>query len=71
MFEAGAAEQVYRLRVVLAQVSPLIWRRLEVTGSITLTGLHEVHSIAGLAELFEVSRACTGVLDRVNVGTAR
>jgi hypothetical protein len=28
--------------VVLAQVSPLIWRRLKVTGATTLTGLHEV-----------------------------
>lgn len=42
MTENGPAETVYRLRVVLAQVSPLIWRRLEVTGSTTLIGLHEV-----------------------------
>jgi hypothetical protein len=40
--EAGATETIYRLRVVLAQVSPLTWRRLEVASSITLTGQHEV-----------------------------
>jgi hypothetical protein len=38
----GAEEQVYRLRVVLAGISPLIWRRLEVTGSTTLGELHRI-----------------------------
>ncbi|MGH7733250.1 MAG: hypothetical protein ACREOE_06000 [Gemmatimonadales bacterium] len=28
---AAAGEQVYRLRVVLAGISPLIWRQLDVT----------------------------------------
>jgi hypothetical protein len=37
-----SAERAYQLRVVLAGVSPLIWRRLQVTGSTTLAGLHEV-----------------------------
>ncbi len=33
---------VYRLRVVLAGVSPLIWRQLEVSDRITLVGLHRL-----------------------------
>src|SRR5664280_893073 len=36
------ASVVYRLRVVVAGVSPLIWRRLLVTGDTTIAGLHEV-----------------------------
>jgi hypothetical protein len=39
---AAAGETVYQLRVVLAEISPLIWRRLQVTGSTTLAGLHQV-----------------------------
>lgn len=35
-------EAMYQLRVVLAEVSPLIWRRLQVTGSTTLAELHQV-----------------------------
>lgn len=46
MFDSGAPEGVYRLRVVPAQISPLIWRRLEVTGATTLAGLHEVFQTA-------------------------
>ena len=37
---AAAGEQVYRLRVVLAGISPLIWRQLDVAASTTLAGLH-------------------------------
>jgi hypothetical protein len=37
---AAAGEQVYRLRVVLAGISPLIWRQLDVASSSTLTDLH-------------------------------
>jgi hypothetical protein len=36
------SERVYQLRVVLSEVSPLIWRRLQVTGSTTLAQLHQV-----------------------------
>jgi hypothetical protein len=35
-------ETIYQLRVVLAEISPLIWRRIQVAGSTTLSGLHEV-----------------------------
>jgi hypothetical protein len=38
----AAAGQVYQLRVVLAGISPLIWRRLLVAGTTTLAGLHAV-----------------------------
>jgi hypothetical protein len=34
--------QVYRLRVVLAGISPLIWRQLDVAGSSTLAELHRI-----------------------------
>lgn len=34
--------QVYRLRVVLAGISPLIWRQLEVTAATTLAELHRL-----------------------------
>ena len=37
---AAAGEQVYRLRVVLAGISPLIWRQLDVACSSTLADLH-------------------------------
>ncbi len=37
---------IYRLRVVLAGISPLIWRQLEVPDSITIAGLHEVLHVA-------------------------
>ena len=33
---------VYRLRVVIAGISPLIWRRLEVAASTTIAGLHAI-----------------------------
>lgn len=37
---AAATGQVYQLRVVLAGISPLIWRRLLVTDTTTLAELH-------------------------------
>jgi hypothetical protein len=40
--EAGKPLVVYQLRVVLAGISPLIWRRLLVTGQTTIAGLHKV-----------------------------
>lgn len=40
--ESVPVETIYQLRVVLSEVSPLIWRRIQVTGATTLTGLHEV-----------------------------
>lgn len=43
---ACRVETVYQMRVVLAEVSPLIWRRIQVVGSTTLTGLHEVFQTA-------------------------
>ena len=33
---------VYRFRVVIARISPLIWRRLEVAASTTVAGLHAI-----------------------------
>ncbi|MGH3686521.1 MAG: plasmid pRiA4b ORF-3 family protein [Pseudonocardiaceae bacterium] len=33
---------VYRLRVVLSGISPMIWRQLEVPATLTLAQLHEV-----------------------------
>jgi hypothetical protein len=33
---------VFRLRVVIAGVSPLIWRRLEVAAATTVAGLHAI-----------------------------
>jgi hypothetical protein len=33
---------VYRLRVVIAGISPLIWRRLEVAAGTTVAGLHTI-----------------------------
>ncbi len=32
----------YRLRVVIAGISPLIWRRLEVAAGTTVAGLHAI-----------------------------
>jgi len=46
MAEDRPAETVYQLRVVLAEISPLIWRRLQVTGSTTLAELHQVPQVA-------------------------
>ncbi len=40
---AGALpETVYRLRVILSGISPMIWRQLEVPATLTLADLHEV-----------------------------
>ncbi len=33
---------VYRLRVVLSGISPMIWRQLEVPATVTLAQLHEL-----------------------------
>ena len=33
---------VYRLRVVIAAISPQIWRRLEVAAGTTVAGLHAI-----------------------------
>ena len=33
---------IYRFRVVIAGISPLIWRRLEVAASTTVAGLHAI-----------------------------
>jgi hypothetical protein len=33
---------VFRLRVVIAEISPLIWRRLEVAAGTTVAGLHAI-----------------------------
>ena len=38
----SAAASVYQLRVVVAGVSPLIWRRLLVSATTTIAGLHAV-----------------------------
>jgi len=42
----GEAGQVYRLRVVLAGISPLIWRQLDVAASTTLAELHRILQVA-------------------------
>lgn len=36
------ASAVYQLRVVLGAISPLIWRRLLVSGATSLAGLHDI-----------------------------
>jgi Plasmid pRiA4b ORF-3-like protein len=36
------ADTVYQLRVVLAGISPLVWRRLLVPAEISAAGLHEI-----------------------------
>jgi len=36
------AETVYQLRLVIAGISPLIWRRLEVPADTTIAGLHAI-----------------------------
>ena len=46
MGEAGtvagdAPRTVYRLRVVLSGISPMIWRQLEVPATLSLAQLHE------------------------------
>ncbi|HSZ30069.1 MAG TPA: plasmid pRiA4b ORF-3 family protein [Pseudonocardiaceae bacterium] len=51
MGEAGtvageAPGTVYRLRVVLSGISPMIWRQLEVPATLTLAELHEVLQIS-------------------------
>jgi len=38
--------EVYKLRVVLRDVSPLIWRHLLVPSDVSLAGLHEVLQMA-------------------------
>lgn len=43
---ADRSGSIYRLRVVLAGISPLVWRQVEVPGSITVAGLHEVLQVA-------------------------
>lgn len=43
---ADRSGSIYRLRVVLAGISPLIWRQVEVPDSITIAGLHEVLQVA-------------------------
>jgi Plasmid pRiA4b ORF-3-like protein len=37
---------VYRLRVVLSGISPMIWRQLEVPATLTLAELHEVLQVS-------------------------
>jgi hypothetical protein len=37
---------VYQLRVVLREISPIIWRRLLVSGDTTLASLHDILQIA-------------------------
>ena len=39
---APPAGTIYQLRVVVAGISPLIWRRLEVPAGITVAGLHAI-----------------------------
>jgi Plasmid pRiA4b ORF-3-like protein len=39
---AAGVGQVYRLRVVLSGISPMIWRQLDVACSSTLADLHDV-----------------------------
>jgi Plasmid pRiA4b ORF-3-like protein len=43
---ADRSGSIYRLRVVLAGISPLIWRQVEAPDSITIAGLHEVLQVA-------------------------
>lgn len=39
---ASFGQDVYQLRMVLAGISPLIWRRLLVSGATTIAGLHAI-----------------------------
>ena len=39
---APPAGTIYQLRIVVAGISPLIWRRLEVPADITVAGLHAI-----------------------------
>ena len=45
MIEISAAI-VYQLKVVLVDVSPMIWRRLQVNGDSTISDLHDILQIA-------------------------
>lgn len=40
------APTVYQLRVVLREISPIIWRRLLIPADTTLAGLHDVLQVA-------------------------
>jgi hypothetical protein len=40
--ELATSRNVYQLRVVIAGISPLVWRRLEVPATTTIAGLHTV-----------------------------
>jgi hypothetical protein len=43
---AVASQNIYRLKVWLCDISPVIWRRLEVPAGITLPKLHRVIQVA-------------------------
>ena len=40
--DTASAATVYQLRVVLRQISPLIWRRLLISGATSLAGFHDI-----------------------------
>ncbi len=44
--DTAASPTVYQLRVVLREISPLIWRRLLVPAETTLAGLHDILQVA-------------------------
>jgi hypothetical protein len=44
----GSGEEIYQLRVVIAGISPLIWRRLLVAAATTIAELHTIlHTVFG------------------------
>jgi len=46
MPEPDTPPTVYQLRVVLREISPIIWRRLLVPAETTLAGLHDILQVA-------------------------
>lgn len=44
--ESASSTRIYRLKIFLREISPMIWRRLLVTGNTTLLELHEVIQLA-------------------------
>lgn len=46
MPEPNTPSTVYQLRVVLREISPIIWRRLLVRADTTLAGLHDMLQVA-------------------------
>jgi hypothetical protein len=44
--ESVSSTRIYQLKVFLREISPMIWRRLLVSGDTTLLELHKIIQIA-------------------------